>query len=98
MRITILFLSLFMTLVVPAQTSYKELSEAALNCVAKDSLQKAEELFKKALKLEPANPHNALLFSNLGTIQRRMGNNEDAIESYTYALNLSSKTDRKSVV
>lgn len=92
MRIIILFLSLFIGSAAYAQKTYKELSEAALDYTAKDSLQKAEELFKEALKLEPTNPHNALLFSNLGTVQRRMGHNEDAIESYTYALNLSSKT------
>lgn len=71
-----------------AQT-YDELIVKAMDAVEKDSLYQAEELFKKALQLEPANMKNALLFSNLGTIQRRMAKNKEALESYTLALNLT---------
>jgi tetratricopeptide (TPR) repeat protein len=56
--------------------------------VEKDSLERAEELFRQALKLEPANPHNALIFSNIGTLQRRTQRLDEAVESYTYALNI----------
>lgn len=72
----------------PAQT-YDELITRAMDAVEKDSLYQAEVLFKKALKLDPANMRNALLFSNLGTIQRRMGKNKEALESYSLALNLT---------
>ena len=41
--------------------------------------------------LEPANPHNALLFSNLGTIQRRQRQYEQALESYNFALNIAPR-------
>ena len=71
-----------------AQT-YDELITRAMDAVEKDSLYQAEVFFKKALKLEPANMRNALLFSNLGTIQRRMGQNKEALESYSLALNLT---------
>ncbi len=71
-----------------AQT-YDELITRAMDAVEKDSLYQAEVFFKKALKLEPANMRNALLFSNLGTIQRRMGKNKEALESYSLALNLT---------
>lgn len=76
-----------------AQT-YDELIARAMSAVEKDSLYQAETLFKEALKKEPANLRNALLFSNLGTIQRRMGKNKEALESYSLALNLTpySKT------
>lgn len=76
-----------------AQT-YDELIVRAMSAVEKDSLYQAETLFKEALKKEPANLRNALLFSNLGTIQRRMGKNKEALESYSLALNLTpySKT------
>ena len=47
----------------------------------------AEQLLKDALNDDPANMNNSLLLSNLGTIQRRMGKNKDALESYTLALN-----------
>jgi hypothetical protein len=54
-----------------AQT-YQQLSERAIECIEKDSLPKAEELLLQALKLEPKNAKNALLFSNLGLVQRRL--------------------------
>lgn len=69
-----------------AQT-YDELVGKAMDAIEQDSLQQAELLFKEALRLEPANIKNALLFSNLGTIQRRMGKKKEALESYSLALN-----------
>ena len=71
-----------------AQT-YDELITRAMNAVERDSLYQAEAWFKKALQKEPANMRNALLLSNLGTIQRRMGKNKEALESYSLALNLT---------
>ena len=58
-----------------------------MDAVEKDSLYLAEQLLKEALNADPANMKNALLLSNLGTIQRRMGKNKEAIESYTLAIN-----------
>ena len=85
-----LFLLLFsiFSISLSAQT-YQELSEKAGECVGKDSLAQAEDLLKQALRLEPKNPHNALLFSNLGLVQRKLGRYNDAVESYTYALNIA---------
>lgn len=74
-----------------AQT-YEELGERAVAATEQDSLTLAEEYIMKALKLEPANPHNALLFSNLGTIQRRQHQYDKALESYTLALNIAPRT------
>ena len=69
-----------------AQT-YDELIDKAMDAVGQDSLLLAENYFKEALRLEPANMRNSLLFSNLGTIQRRMGKKKEALESYSLALN-----------
>ena len=69
--------------------NYGKLCDRASELFGQDSLQLAEEVIRQALKLEPANPHNALLFSNLGTIQRRQRQYDDAIDSYTYALNIA---------
>lgn len=55
----------------------------------KDSLPQAEELLLQALKLEPKNAKNALLFSNLGLVQRRLGEFDKALESYSFALNFA---------
>lgn len=71
-----------------AQT-YNELVEKAMDYTLKDSLVQAEQLFRQALKMDPGNARNALLFSNLGTVQKRMGKTDEAIESYTMALNIT---------
>ncbi|KAA6344382.1 Beta-barrel assembly-enhancing protease [termite gut metagenome] len=71
-----------------AQT-YVELSEQALQYIEKDSLEQAEIIFRRVLAMEPANPHNALIFSNIGTLQRQMQRLDEAAESYTYALNFT---------
>ena len=68
--------------------TYQELCDRAVTYTEQDSLPQAEDYIRRALKLEPANPHNALLFSNLGTIQRRQRQYEQALESYNFALKL----------
>ena len=73
-----------------AQT-YQELCDRAVTYTEQDSLPQAETYIRRALKLEPANPHNALLFSNLGTIQRRQRKYEKALESYNFALNIAPR-------
>ena len=71
--------------------TYQELSERAVAATEQDSLSLAEKYIEQALKMEPANPHNALLFSNLGTIQRRQHRYEQALDSYTLALNIAPR-------
>ncbi|MDO4164652.1 MAG: tetratricopeptide repeat protein [Bacteroides sp.] len=78
-----------MALPLSAQLSYRELCDRAVAAASVDSLSQAADYLRLAMKLEPDNPRNALLFSNLGTIQRRQQRYEDAIESYSYALNLA---------
>lgn len=68
--------------------SYKELVDKAMDMTMKDSLAQAEQLYRQALKLEPANARNALAFSNLGTVLKRQGKTDEAIEAYTMALNI----------
>lgn len=79
------------TFVLASAQSYNELSEKALSLIETGDLEQAEKLFRQALKQEPANPHNALLFSNLGTVQRRIGKYDEAVESYTFALNIAPR-------
>ena len=56
----------------------------------KDSLQQAEELFREALRLDPYNARNALhFFLTLGTVLKRQGKIDEAIDSYTMALNIT---------
>lgn len=74
------------TLSLSAQT-YEECIGKAMDAIEKDSLHSAEKWLKEALNLDPANMGNSLLLSNLGTVQRRMGKNKEALESYTLAIN-----------
>ncbi len=67
--------------------TYRELTDMAITATEQDSLEQAEGYIRQALALEPANPRNALLLSNLGTIQRRLHRYDQALESYTLALN-----------
>ena len=83
-----MILALGMMLTIQAQ-DYHKVIEEAMAYTLKDSLVQAEELFQKALKMDPASARNALLFSNLGTVQIRMGKTDEAIESYTMALNIT---------
>lgn len=88
-----IFVLLLSCTVIPVfAQSYQELCDRAIACTEQDSLSQAEETIRQALKLEPANPHNALLFSNLGTIQRRQHQYEQALESYNFALNIAPRT------
>ena len=71
--------------------TYQELCDRAVTYTEQDSLPQAEDYIRRAVKLEPSNPHNALLFSNLGTIQRRQRQYEQALESYNFALNIAPR-------
>ena len=87
MKYIVLILMCFCFISPSKAQTYDELINKAMDAVEQDSLLIAENYFKEALRLEPANMRNSLLFSNLGTIQRRMGKRKEALESYSLALN-----------
>lgn len=89
-RLFLIICSLAGCMPVFSQT-YQELCDRAVAYTEQDSLPQAETYIRQALKQEPANPHNALLFSNLGTIQRRRRQYERALESYHFALNIAPR-------
>ncbi|MDR0750179.1 MAG: tetratricopeptide repeat protein [Tannerellaceae bacterium] len=71
--------------VLTAQT-YEEYIEKSYQYLDRGELFAAEESLRAAMRLEPGNPNNYALLTNLGTIQRRQGKWEDAVFSYTAAL------------
>ncbi|MCD7935782.1 MAG: tetratricopeptide repeat protein [Tannerellaceae bacterium] len=71
--------------------SYEELIEKSYEYVDQNELAAAEESLRAAMRLEPGNPHNYALLTNLGTIQWRQGNLEEAVLSYTAALSRNSQ-------
>ena len=72
-----LFIVCLSAIMIGKAQSYNEVVEKAMDYTFKDSLSQAEQLFRKALKMDPSNARNALLFSNLGTVLKRQGK-EDA--------------------
>lgn len=55
-----------------AQTTYEEWVAHGLEAARGDSLREAEQAFKQALKLSPADYRNVLLFTNLGRVQETL--------------------------
>lgn len=84
-KIYILLLSLFTVLSISAQ-NYEETVNKALDFIEAKEYTAAEEMMKLAMRKEPANPNNILLMVNLGTIQRNLGKFDDALISYTVAV------------
>lgn len=92
MKRFILSVFVWSTMMAPAfSQTYQELSERAVAATEQDSLELSKQYIGQAMRTEPANPHNALLYSNLGTIQRRQHQYEQALESYTMALNIAPR-------
>lgn len=84
-RYLFLFMVLFVSSYSYSQTYENMVSKAADYIESKDYYA-AEELLKQAMRKEPANQGNFLLLSNLGTIQRELGKNQEALISYNSAL------------
>lgn len=91
MRILVVFAALFLSVFSCYAQSYQELIEKSYDYLDKNDLSASEESLKAAMRLEPGNPANYALLTNLGTIQRRQGKLEDALLSYTAALSRDSK-------
>ena len=68
--------------------TYEDWITRSFDYMDADSLAEAENCLKEAMRLEPANPRNGLLFQNLGTIQRRQGKLQEAETSYSCAIAL----------
>lgn len=87
-KITTCCLFSLFSIIATAQT-YDEMVSKAMNAVRGDSLILAERYFQDALKMDPINVRNSLLFTNLGTVQRRLEKYTEAIESYSMAINIT---------
>jgi tetratricopeptide (TPR) repeat protein len=72
--------------------AYEQLVDRAYAAARVDSLAHAEQLMKEALKLQPSHPYNAVLFSRLGAVQQQQDKTEEALQSYTYSLNLAPES------
>ena len=85
------FLTLIISLVSAVSANsqtYDEWITKSFDYLDTDSVAQAERCLQEAMRLEPANPRNGMLFLNLGTLQRRQGKYNEAEMSYTCAISL----------
>lgn len=75
----------FVKISVSAQT-YIQYVDSADYYIKREVWNKAEEMTIKALKSMPANKLNYLLWSNLGDIRSRQGDNDGALQAFDIAL------------
>lgn len=69
--------------------SYEEWVDRAVKAVEVDSLKQAVEALRHAVQVDPAHAHNVWLYTNMGTLQGALQQWNEAIESYTFALNVA---------
>lgn len=69
---------------------YEQWINRSFDYIDQDSIAQAEFCLKQAMRLEPANPRNGMLFQNLGTLQRKLGKLDEAEVSYSCAISLLS--------
>lgn len=77
-----------------AQT-YTQWADSAENYIKRQRWADAGRCFTNAMRLEPANPGNSLLLSNMGIVSTEMGDFEKALQYYEAAL---SRLKRSSAV
>lgn len=72
-------------------SKYYEYVDSAEYQISQNNYPEAEKYIIQALKLDPTNYNNALLISNLATIQRIQGKYSEAIKNYSLAINMLPK-------
>lgn len=73
-------------------STYVQLADSADYYISNKLWSDAEKVIIKALKHEPANKSNYLLWSNLGIVRENEDNYEGAVEAYTIGLSSAPKS------
>ena len=61
--------------------SYQEYVQKALEAMSIDSTDEAERLFREAMRMEPAQRSNAMIYYQIGRLQEHRGKLEKALAS-----------------
>lgn len=85
-RIFGLFFLLFIAVGLSGQT-YMEYVKQALEAMSMDSTDLAEQWFREAMRVEPAQRSNAMIYYQIAQMYKYKGRNEKALEYYTMGLN-----------
>ena len=71
---------------------YLALVDSADNYIKMERWMEAEHTIISALRLEPANYTNSLLFSNLGVVRTEQGKYKDALEAFGLGLSVAPRS------
>lgn len=86
--------SLFFLVIISASSiqaqSVQEIQDKINECYSSRDYKCAEKEQKKLIKKSKKSPNLARYYSDLGTIQRRLGKNKDALKSYDKAIKLEN--------
>lgn len=74
---------------ISAKTDYYELVDSAEANIKSKNWAKAEQYLKELLTSYPDDHNNSLILSNLATVQRYQGKYREAINNYSYAINMT---------
>ncbi|MEZ5069912.1 MAG: tetratricopeptide repeat protein [Bacteroidales bacterium] len=94
MKKTILFIFAlgFLLPILHAQEA-KDYQQLVSECIGNSDYKKAEQYMLEWIdSKDPSNDQLYILFTNLGTIQRRQGKSEAALQSYNHALELQPRS------
>lgn len=85
----VLIISLIVVFSVSAKREYYELVDSTETNINKQQWDKAEIFLKELLSSYPDDNNNSLIISNLATVQRYQGKYQEAINNYTFAINMT---------
>lgn len=68
---------------------YIALADSADNYIKRERWEDAERVIISALRLEPANFSNSLLFSNLGVVRTEMGKYDEALQAFSLGMSIA---------
>lgn len=74
------------------KADYVQMADSADYYIARENWEDARRCTLGALRADPANFNNALLLSNLGIIESRLGHYDEALESFTLGLNITPRS------
>lgn len=72
-------------------SAYQALLDSATTASSTHRYEKAILFYRQVLDVDPANEGNALVWGNLGSVYERMGKVDEAIDSYSKALEIQPK-------
>ena len=71
------------------ETPYFQYIDSAQTYIYSHDWPVAEQWLLKAFKVDPSNPNNSLVLSNIATLQRYQGKLADAVKNYSLALDMT---------